>query len=69
MKIVDQYYQSTPNVDNKDSILKMQQKDEEETKDNESTNQNIISVVDSSILQHVLDLLCSLLKNTKPSEE
>jgi len=53
-------------------MLKMQQlQDDEETKDdqNYSSNQNVISVVDSSILQHVLDLLCSLLKNTKPEQE
>jgi len=29
----------------------------------------VISVVDSSILQHVLDLLCSLLKNSKTDED
>ena len=32
-------------------------------------NNQVITVVDASILQHVLDLLCSLLKNSKTDED
>ena len=43
----------------------------EESKDNSipADDNQVISVVDASILSHVLDLLCSLLKNSKSDED
>ena len=32
-------------------------------------NNQVITVVDASILSHVMDLLCSLLKNSKSDED
>ena len=42
----------------------------EESKDNKAQEYNqVINVVDASILSHVLDLLCSLLKNSRTDED
>jgi hypothetical protein len=59
LEIIDLYYQSTPNADNKDQILVPQAKGlEVQDKDSKP-------LVDASILTHVMDLLCTLLKRTK----
>ena len=70
MEIIESYYTSTPNEDNKDSILQPCTVSESLSLDSSGEKQRpsqegrVLSVVDSSILQHVLDLLCTLLKKT-----
>ena len=71
MEIIESYYNSTPNDDNKDSILQlcnvsesMSSLDSSNEKMRPTTDQKVLTVVDSTILQHVLDLLCTLLKKT-----
>lgn len=67
MEIIETYYNQTPNEDNKDTILKESLSASlDSSNDQNSQNQDhkIISVVDSTILQHVLDLLSTLLKTT-----
>lgn len=71
MEIVEQYYTNTPNVDNKNATLSLSANalDMLNNPNAPTTSNNVISVVDAGILQHVLDLLCSLLKHTKKDEE
>ena len=66
MEIVDNYYHSTANVENKDLILQPQNPIDLSADKSSTTEQRVLQgVVDSSILNHVLDLLCTLLKKTK----
>ena len=74
MEIVYQYYHSTPNSENQKSAPSLKEKlgllSFEEKKEKPVQNeQNAGSVVDVSILSHVLDLLCSLLKNAKTEDD
>ena len=72
MDIVEQYYKNTPNVDNKNASLQSLDKQLEVSQSEEETQAKtaqVTNVVDSSILQHVLDLLCSLLKYTKTDDD
>ena len=65
MEIIENYYTYTANAENKDSHLVPQNLVDlsaDKSSTTENRNQNI---VDSSILQHVMDLLTSLLKKTK----
>ena len=48
--------------------LALQEESKEKQEAKEESNQ-VINVVDASILSHVLDLLCSLLKNSKTEED
>jgi hypothetical protein len=71
MEIIESYYKSTPNEENKDSMLQMCSVSESLSLDSSNEkqrpslgDQKVLSVVDSTILQHVLDLLCTLLKKT-----
>lgn len=70
MEIIESYYNSTPNEDNKDTILQLCSVSESLSLDSSNEKlrptqeQKVLSVVDSTILQHVLDLLCTLLKKT-----
>jgi hypothetical protein len=66
MEIVDNYYQNTANVDNKDSVLQPQNPIDISADKSSTTEGRVLQgIVDSSILNHVLDLLCTLLKKTK----
>lgn len=78
MEILEQYYQSTPNCENKTSSmsladglanLALQEECKGEKGNQAPDNNQVITVVDASILSHVLDLLCSLLKNSKSEED
>ena len=73
MEIVDQYYQSTPNTENQKSLASglanLAILEESKDKAPVPDNNQVITVVDASILSHVLDLLCSLLKNSKSDED
>jgi len=62
LDIIELYYNATPNADNKDSVLVPQAKGSAvvEAHDKESR-----PLIDASILTHVMDLLCTLLKRTK----
>jgi hypothetical protein len=60
MEIVDNYYQCTANVENKDQVLQMQS-----AADADKAEAKSQTIVDSSILMHVIDLLCTLLRKTK----
>lgn len=64
METVDSYYNSTANADNKDQML-VPQNPIDLSADKSSADQKATTFVDSSILMHVLDLLCTLLKKTK----
>ena len=71
MEIIESYYNSTANEDNKDQHLQMcnvsesvSSLDSSSEKPKPTQEQRVINVVDSSILTHVLDLLCTLLKRT-----
>ena len=70
MEIIESYYNSTPNEENKDSQLQLCSVSESLSMDSSNDkmkptqDQKVLSVVDSTILQHVLDLLCTLLKRT-----
>lgn len=67
MEIVESYYNSTANEDNKDTVLQMCSVSDSADTSQDSSNdkkQKVMSVVDSTILQLVLDLLCTLLKRT-----
>ncbi len=57
IEIVDNYYSSTPNLDNKDARLKMQAASD----DLDDLNRRS-KIVDSSTLQHILELLQVLIK-------
>ncbi len=60
--IIDLYYKATPNQDNKDQILVPQAKvDADQIPDSQKESKPL---VDASILTHVMDLLCLLLKRT-----
>jgi restriction endonuclease Mrr len=61
MDIIEMYYQSTPNAENKDQILVPQAKSDE-VQDVPERKQPL---VDASILTHVMELLNTLLKRTK----
>ena len=66
MEIIDNYYQSTLNVENKDNILVAQSfVDVSADKSQSNADGKPSNIVDSSILQHVIDLLCTLLRKTK----
>ena len=75
MEIIESYFNSTPNEDNKDKVLTMCNLSESLSSSLDSSNeklnltkdQKVMSVVDSTILMHVLDLLCTLLKKTDQS--
>ena len=84
MEIVEQYYKNTPNSENekkvlslKDQLAMLPSSKEEEEKNAKVQNNGVDlrdgagqgEVVDASILSHVLDLLCSLLKNAKTDED
>lgn len=73
MQIVEQYYSSTPNEENKDKQLSLgNSTGTSENLSVDSSNQKlkltqpekVLSVVDASILMHVLEFVCVLLKNT-----
>jgi len=81
MEIIGTYYQSTPNEDNKNKTLTMcdisetlsgDSSTEKSKKSATESEQKVSKVVDATILMHVLDLLCTLLKmtdqKTQPSE-
>lgn len=61
MDIIDMYYRTTPNAENKDQILAPQSKQDDVVDVPEKKQ----SLVDASILTHVMDLLTTLLKRTK----
>ena len=63
MEIVDNYYQSTANVENKDQVLQLQS-----TAEADRAEPRPQTIVDSAILAHVLDLLCTLLRKTKDKQ-
>lgn len=66
MEIIESYYNQTPNEQNK--VLKEALSCSLDSSNDQSQpstqDQKVISVVDSTILQHVLDLLTTLLKKT-----
>lgn len=66
MEIIDNYYTYTANSENKDQML-LPQNPVDLSADKSSTTEQrpFQNIVDSSILSHVIDLLCSLLKKTK----
>jgi hypothetical protein len=76
MQIVEQYYSSTPNEDNKDKQLTLGNStgtsenlsgtslDSSNEKLKLTQPEKVVSVVDASILMHVLEFVCVLLKNT-----
>lgn len=62
MDIIEMYYKATPNQDNKDQLLVPQAKvDADQLLDQQRESKPL---VDASILTHVMDLLCILLKRT-----
>lgn len=78
MQIVEQYYKNTPNADNQqkplslaDGLARLALEESKgpgtQTVDERDGSAN--EVVDASILSHVLDLLCNLLKNSKTDED
>ena len=69
MDIVHQYYVNTPNIDNKAAVLCPSHLSALDQSEEPTITNAVISVVDASILQHVLDLLCSLLKNTQTDQD
>eukprot|EP00347_Sterkiella_histriomuscorum_P024270 403331713 len=70
MEIIDNYYQSTPNIENKDSMLVPQNLVDLSADKSQSNNADgkVMNIVDSTILQHVIDLLCTLLRKTKDKD-
>ena len=76
MQIVEQYNSSTPNEDNKDKQLTLGNStgtsenlsgtslDSSNEKLKLTQPEKVVSVVDASILMHVLEFVCVLLKNT-----
>ena len=77
MQIVEQYYQNTPNVENQRgapslqsqlAMLSLEEHKGSQPAVDDSADQ-ARDVVDASILSHVLDLLSSLLKNSKTDED
>jgi len=69
MQIVQQYYNNTPNAENKFALTLNQIQSLELTGDREPVQDVAENVVDAGILAHVLDLLCTLLKKAKSEEE
>ena len=69
MEIVDNYYHSTANLENKDSMLVPQNPIDLSADKSSTTEQKPMNIVDSSILHSVLDLLCTLLKKTKGKKQ
>ena len=65
MEIVDNYYHSTANVENKDLVLQPSNPIDLSADKSSTTDQKPMNIVDQSILHSVLDLLCTLLKKTK----
>mmetsp|Transcript_21600 Transcript_21600/g.15839 ORF Transcript_21600/g.15839 Transcript_21600/m.15839 type:complete len:83 (+) Transcript_21600:1330-1578(+) len=67
MEIVENYYNSTANVDNKDQVLVPQNPIDLSADKSSSSqlDQKQQTLIDSSILSHAIDLLCTLLKKTK----
>lgn len=63
MEIIDMYYRATPNAENKDQILVPTSKSADVVDLTEGDQKK--QTVDASILTHVMDLLCTLLKRTK----
>ena len=59
------YYKATPNQDNKDQILTPQAKVDADSLPEQ--HKETKPLVDASILTHVMDLLCILLKRTNKS--
>lgn len=62
MDIIEMYYKATPNQDNKDQILTPQAKVDADSLPDQ--HKETKPLVDASILTHVMDLLCILLKRT-----
>jgi hypothetical protein len=62
LDIIHIYYVATPNTDNRDSVLVPQAKSSAIV---ELPEREARPIVDASILTHVMDLLCTLLKRTK----
>ena len=78
MEIIETYFNSTANEDNKDKQLTMCNISESLSLDSSnekgSTQKSIltekhVTIVDSEMMMHVLDLLCTLLKKTGPDTE
>ena len=80
MQIVEQYYNSTQNEDNKDKTLGLGSTNVSESLSGHSLDssneklkpvqpEQVISVIDASILMHVLDFVCVLLKHTDSQSE
>ena len=68
MEIVENYYKSTANAENKDQML-LPQNPIDISADKSSTTEHKFNIVDSSILHSVLDLLCTLLKKSKGKKQ
>lgn len=69
MEIIQSYYNSTPNEENKDKQITYtsnmsESSSLESVKSKLSNELKTINVIDSTLLMHVLDLLCTLLKRT-----
>ena len=70
MEIIENYYNQTPNVDNKDSTLTLLNPiDLSADKSSQSIDPKPLAMVDSSILQNVIDLLCTILKKTSADKQ
>ena len=72
MEIIQSYYNSTPNEENKakqitfnSNITSSESSSLDSSKNSKfSVDQKLTSIVDASLLMHVLDLLSNLLKKT-----
>mmetsp|Transcript_11745 Transcript_11745/g.18000 ORF Transcript_11745/g.18000 Transcript_11745/m.18000 type:complete len:142 (-) Transcript_11745:1180-1605(-) len=70
MEIIEAYYNATPNEDNKDTVLQLCSLSESLSLDSSNEKQRpgpdskAFSVIDSTILKRVIELLSNLLKQT-----